>query len=235
MEREYTCPMDPEVRQKGPGACPKCGMALEPVDVAPVTKVEWTCPTHPEIVRDAPGSCPICAATTFSSVSVIGNALRLRRVSLGKGASSAAGSGIDATPRYTPIVSWKRKITILVLTVLTALPVSGTVCAMVCESAGKTAASHHGSGKNCEEAARPSAEVQIGGVSEHDCSTHDAAMRELATTAAERGHLTTASTALALAVVHSTTKILTDPQSVFDYSAPPGTAPPTATPQVLRA
>lgn len=26
----YTCPMDPEVRQMGPGACPKCGMALEP-------------------------------------------------------------------------------------------------------------------------------------------------------------------------------------------------------------
>ena len=60
MEREYTCPMDPEVRQKGPGACPKCGMALEPVDVAPITKAEWTCPMHPEIVRDAPGSCPIC-------------------------------------------------------------------------------------------------------------------------------------------------------------------------------
>jgi Cu+-exporting ATPase len=60
MEREYTCPMDPEVRQKGPGACPKCGMALEPVDVAPITKVEWTCPMHPEIVRDAPGACPIC-------------------------------------------------------------------------------------------------------------------------------------------------------------------------------
>ena len=27
----YTCPMHPEVRQVGPGACPKCGMALEPV------------------------------------------------------------------------------------------------------------------------------------------------------------------------------------------------------------
>lgn len=26
----YTCPMHPEVRQKGPGACPLCGMALEP-------------------------------------------------------------------------------------------------------------------------------------------------------------------------------------------------------------
>jgi P-type Cu+ transporter len=60
MAREYTCPMDPEVRQIGPGACPKCGMALEPVDVSPVTKTEWTCPMHPEVVRDAPGSCPIC-------------------------------------------------------------------------------------------------------------------------------------------------------------------------------
>jgi P-type Cu+ transporter len=26
----YICPMDPEVRQSTPGACPKCGMALEP-------------------------------------------------------------------------------------------------------------------------------------------------------------------------------------------------------------
>jgi hypothetical protein len=28
--REYFCPMDPEVRQIGPGTCPKCGMALVP-------------------------------------------------------------------------------------------------------------------------------------------------------------------------------------------------------------
>ena len=27
----YTCPMHPEVRKRGPGTCPKCGMALEPV------------------------------------------------------------------------------------------------------------------------------------------------------------------------------------------------------------
>ncbi|OYU69301.1 MAG: copper-translocating P-type ATPase [Alphaproteobacteria bacterium PA2] len=26
----FTCPMDPEIRQEGPGACPICGMALEP-------------------------------------------------------------------------------------------------------------------------------------------------------------------------------------------------------------
>ncbi len=29
----YTCPMHPEIEQIGPGACPKCGMALEPKEV----------------------------------------------------------------------------------------------------------------------------------------------------------------------------------------------------------
>jgi Cu+-exporting ATPase len=50
----YVCPMDPEVREHKPGACPKCGMALEP------QAVEYTCPMHPEIIRDQPGFCPIC-------------------------------------------------------------------------------------------------------------------------------------------------------------------------------
>ncbi|MHB8843373.1 MAG: heavy metal translocating P-type ATPase [Nitrospirota bacterium] len=74
----FTCPMHPEVRQPSPGSCPKCGMALEPVDLPQGThphpilppevegvadkdkSIEWTCPMHPEIVRNAPGSCPIC-------------------------------------------------------------------------------------------------------------------------------------------------------------------------------
>ncbi len=30
----YTCPMHPEIRQKGPGTCPKCGMALEPLVIS---------------------------------------------------------------------------------------------------------------------------------------------------------------------------------------------------------
>ena len=61
QEMEYTCPMDPEVRQQGPGACPKCGMALEPADVSVVaTRTEYTCPMHPEIVQSEPGTCPIC-------------------------------------------------------------------------------------------------------------------------------------------------------------------------------
>ena len=34
---EYTCPMHPQVRQFGPGNCPICGMALEPVMVTAET------------------------------------------------------------------------------------------------------------------------------------------------------------------------------------------------------
>ncbi len=57
----YVCPMDAEVREDYPGACPKCGMALEPsLPLAPATRIEYTCPMHPQIVRSGPGSCPIC-------------------------------------------------------------------------------------------------------------------------------------------------------------------------------
>jgi Cu+-exporting ATPase len=56
----YVCPMCPEVRERKPGACPSCGMALEPEFPTASARTEYTCPMHPEIVRPAPGSCPIC-------------------------------------------------------------------------------------------------------------------------------------------------------------------------------
>jgi Cu+-exporting ATPase len=56
----YVCPMCPEVRESKPGACPSCGMALEPDVPLAATRTEYTCPMHPEIVRTEPGSCPIC-------------------------------------------------------------------------------------------------------------------------------------------------------------------------------
>jgi len=57
----YVCPMDPEVQEQDAGACPKCGMALEPaMPKASADRIEYTCPMHPEIIRSGPGSCPIC-------------------------------------------------------------------------------------------------------------------------------------------------------------------------------
>ncbi len=40
----YTCPMHPQIRQVGPGACPICGMALEPETVTAET------PANPELI-----------------------------------------------------------------------------------------------------------------------------------------------------------------------------------------
>ena len=57
---EYTCPMHPEIRQRGPRTCPKCGMALEPVAMPAAERTEYVCPMHPEIVQDHPGNCPKC-------------------------------------------------------------------------------------------------------------------------------------------------------------------------------
>ena len=59
--RIYTCPMHSEVRQSGPGTCPDCGMALEPVapPAGPVG-AGYTCPMHSEVRQSGPGTCPDC-------------------------------------------------------------------------------------------------------------------------------------------------------------------------------
>lgn len=72
---DWTCPMHPEVSAPGPGACPKCGMALvprpadepafEPGAAGPPAPGEaaptaYTCPMHPEVRSDTPGACPKC-------------------------------------------------------------------------------------------------------------------------------------------------------------------------------
>ena len=60
MASEYTCPMHPEVRQPGPGACPKCGMALEPVAFSLAT--EETNPEYTAMLRRFLLSLPPTAA-----------------------------------------------------------------------------------------------------------------------------------------------------------------------------
>ncbi|NOZ08509.1 MAG: heavy metal translocating P-type ATPase [FCB group bacterium] len=56
----YTCPMHPDVRHEGPGSCPQCGMALEPLIPVQKETTQYTCPMHPEVIQSGPGSCPLC-------------------------------------------------------------------------------------------------------------------------------------------------------------------------------
>jgi hypothetical protein len=106
---------------------------------------------------------------------------------------------------------------------------------MVCESSSSEAATHHGSGQKCEEPVPPSSGPQISGYPEHDCTTHDGAIRQASTTAVERGDVTTKSAPIAvLGVIGTESVAFRHSQIFFDYSSPPGTAPPTTTPLVLR-
>jgi len=58
---QYVCPMCPGVERETPGACPRCGMALErAAPVASEGRVIYTCPMHPEIEQETPGTCPKC-------------------------------------------------------------------------------------------------------------------------------------------------------------------------------
>ena len=60
---EYTCPMHPEIRQIGPGNCPKCGMALEPV--LPNLETEEDDSEYEDLRRRFLGSLPLTVIVVF--------------------------------------------------------------------------------------------------------------------------------------------------------------------------
>jgi hypothetical protein len=129
----------------------------------------------------------------------------------------------------------RQLISLVVLAILTVGPVTGTVCAMLCVPAAKSdASSHHSPGHHRTEAASASTDVQIFGVSEQDCCDHDAAAR-IATRAPERADVGAASASLALtAGVRGAFRALPDATTSVEFDAPPGAAPPTTAPFVLR-
>ena len=140
------------------------------------------------------------------------------------------------TSRYTRTVSWRHRISLVLLIVLTSLPVSGTVCAMLCDSAAPTRDAAHHSGKDCDEErpTTPSPGPAMRGTAGHDCSDHEAAIRVAATTTATRGDSVADPSLLVAAPVHPSISNLIDSDAAFDYRSPPGRTPATASPLVLR-
>ena len=53
----YTCPMHPQIRQAGPGACPICGMALEPELVSARRAAQPRTGRHDAAVLGRPRAC----------------------------------------------------------------------------------------------------------------------------------------------------------------------------------
>lgn len=65
----HFCPMCPGMEQEGFGTCAKCGMALEPKEIAlALTKTQYICPMHPEVVQDEAGDCPKCGMALEATV-----------------------------------------------------------------------------------------------------------------------------------------------------------------------
>src|SRR4030095_302686 len=78
----YTCPMHPEIRPVGPGNCPMCGMALEPV------LVEGDAGPNPELI-DMTRRLWIGLALTIPVVAIeMGGHLTKPPVLLGQGLSN---------------------------------------------------------------------------------------------------------------------------------------------------
>ena len=149
--------------------------------------------------------------------------------------ATVAQSGHRTPSGYTRSVAWRHRIALVLLLAITGLPVGGTLCAMVCDSASTQSASHHGKDPKCEEPATPSSGPQISGQSGHDCSTHDASMQQVAITSAERADLSAKSAPSIIGPPRlGEFVVLHNAADSLDDSAPPGIAPPTVRPVVLR-
>jgi Cu+-exporting ATPase len=94
----YTCPMHPEIVQEGPGHCPICGMALEPMGVPP----EHEHGGHPELVD-------------FTRRLVVAVPLSLALVALDM---SAHVFGVDLLPILSPQAEQWLKLALAVPAVL---------------------------------------------------------------------------------------------------------------------
>jgi hypothetical protein len=146
------------------------------------------------------------------------------------GAQSAALSA----SRYTGAVSWRERIALFVLAVLIAIPAAGAFCAMTCVSASDAMSAHHGAAERCDDATAASSSAQVGARSAHDCRTHDGAVLSMATTPAARGDVGLTSPPATNESIPSVAASLVLFTPLLAYTPPPGTAPPTTTPLVLR-
>jgi len=140
--------------------------------------------------------------------------------------------GVVRYAGYTRMVNWRQSASAVVLVVLAAVPVLSTLCSAGCDSPAEAVSAHHGSGANCAEASRSSGDPAIAPLP-HDCAVHTAAA-EVATMPVQRSHLSAAPGPLAAAIVETTFNPVVSVVSAIHCASPPGSAPASTIPLVLR-
>ena len=135
----------------------------------------------------------------------------------------------------------RRTVSFVLLAVLTGLPLSGSVCALVCAGTTQSASYHHhaaatpeASAADCPHSTTPEGPALVA-VDGHDCSTHDGILRvaaELPTAA--RGDASVASISQDVVPAVAAPFSLTSLHIHWGDSSPSGTAPSSSFSLVLR-
>jgi len=133
--------------------------------------------------------------------------------------------------RYTRSVSWRHRITVALLFVLAAGPVGGTLCAASCDVRESPAmVQHHAA--HCEELTDSASVLRMSGTSQHDCAGHQAL--GVAATIVLRADLNWCSLPSADVSCDCLPSFVRGVVAALAYTSPPGAAPPTTTPLILR-
>jgi len=95
----YTCPMHPEIRQVGPGSCPICGMALEPLMPTDVEDDGELRSVRRRFWISAALAVPVVAVAMLPHVLMLhlssGGAWLLRTIEIGLSAPVVGWAGLD--------------------------------------------------------------------------------------------------------------------------------------------
>jgi hypothetical protein len=119
----------------------------------------------------------------------------------------------------------KVRISALLLVIVTGLPVSGTMCAFLCEPASRTsdASAHHGDAA-CAQTSQDDDSLQMRGLSGHDCRSHTLTAQPPATLPLAKGSTAPSSSPMPA--------LVTGPRAVTSMTLrqPAGQATPRGTP-----
>jgi hypothetical protein len=138
-------------------------------------------------------------------------------------------------------------VSVVVLAILFALPISSVVCTVLCGAAPSesviapatstdhhgAAMHHHGAAEYSVEGDRPSHRSQLRAVTHHDCGTHDAILRPTSATAERTDSAATSIPLVASAAVGAFNAVI-EPGPPLDDSAPRRTPSAAATSSILR-
>jgi hypothetical protein len=137
-----------------------------------------------------------------------------------------------AATGYTRVVTWRARVALLALAVVGLLPVSGTVCALLCSTGLPASHAHHEAGHTMDHSPSPSS-LRWAVADGHDCAAHDRVVRPAAAPVASRADAAMLVPPADLSILVSLLASR-EPLAIPEYVRSAGATPPGTAPPVLR-